>query len=199
MNKIEILAPVGGEEQLVAAVRCGANAVYMGLQGFNARQNAKNFAVDSLPKVVEYCHQRNVKVHITLNTLVFDEEIKTLVNTVEKIAMFGVDAVIVQDLATAKIIRDCCPLLSMHASTQMTIHNSAGVEMASKLGFSRAVLARELTFDEICDINKKIKYRNRGFCAWCIVYVIVSGTCYLSAMLGGRSGNQRILCTAVQT
>lgn len=186
---IEILAPVGGEEQLIAAVRSGADAVYMGVQGFNARQNAKNFSLEALPDVVRYCRQRGVKVHVTFNTLVFDSEIHKLTEHIEKIAMCGVDAVITQDMATARIVRDCCPELPLHASTQMTVHNSAGVRLAQKLGFSRVVLARELTMQEIEAIVKDSDIEIETFVHGALC-TCVSGACYLSSMLGGRSGNR---------
>ena len=189
-NKMpEILAPAGGMEQLIAAVRCGADAVYLGTNGFNARQNAKNFSDEELSEAVSYCHARNTAVHVTLNTLVFDDEIKKLYDTIEKIAMSGADAVIVQDIAVAKIIRECCPDIALHASTQMTIHNTAGVQAASKLGFSRAVLARELTLEEIQSIAKNSPIETEVFVHGALC-TCVSGACYLSAMLGGRSGNR---------
>ena len=189
-NKMpEILAPAGGMEQLIAAVRCGADAVYLGTNGFNARQNAKNFGDEELSEAVSYCHARNVAVHVTLNTLVFDDEIRKLYDTVEKIAMSGADAVIVQDIAVAKIIRECCPNIALHASTQMTIHNTAGAKAAGELGFSRAVLARELTLEEIQSIAKNSPIETEVFVHGALC-TCVSGACYLSAMLGGRSGNR---------
>lgn len=188
-KKIEILAPAGGMEQLVAAVRCGADAVYLGTDGFNARRNANNFGRDELFKAVDYCAQRNVAVHVTLNTLVFDDEIAKLKEYVKMIAESGADAIIVQDLATAKIIRDCCPDMTMHASTQMAVHNFEGVEAVKKLGFSRAVLARELTIEEIRAITHKSEIETEVFVHGALC-TCVSGMCYLSAMLGGRSGNR---------
>ncbi len=188
----EILAPVGGKEQLVAAVRAGANAVYMGAKGFNARQNAENFTDEDLKNAVSYCHKRNVKVHVTLNTLIFDNEIKELISTVKSVAESGADAVIVQDLAVARIIKDCCPDLPMHASTQMAVHNSEGVKAVQELGFSRAVLARELTIDEIRSITSSAEIETETFIHGALC-TSVSGMCYLSSMLGGRSGN-RGLC-----
>lgn len=188
-KKIEVLAPAGGMEQLVAAVRCGADAVYLGTDGFNARQNAHNFNAEELFKAVEYCTQRNVAVHVTLNTLIFDDETEKLKQYVKLIAQGGADAVIVQDLATARIIRECCPDMPMHASTQMTVHNYEGVKAVQRLGFSRAVLARELTFDEIQKITQKSDIETEVFVHGALC-TCVSGACYLSAMLGGRSGNR---------
>lgn len=188
-KKIEILAPAGGMEQLVAAVRCGADAVYLGTDGFNARRNAHNFGKDELFKAVDYCAKRNVAVHVTLNTLVFDDEIEILKSYVKTVAESGADAVIVQDLATARIIRDCCPDMPMHASTQMAVHNFDGVEAVKEFGFSRAVLARELTLDEIREITQKSEIETEVFVHGALC-TCVSGACYLSSMLGGRSGNR---------
>lgn len=185
----EILAPAGGTEQLIAAVRCGADAVYLGTDGFNARQNAKNFGDEELRAAIAYCHARNVAVHVTLNTLVFDGEIKKLIDKLEFIASCGADAVIAQDIAVARLIRECCPDMPMHASTQMSIHNSAGVAEAARLGFSRAVLARELTFDEIKSITENAAIETEVFVHGALC-TCVSGACYLSSMLGGRSGNR---------
>ena len=123
----EILAPVGGKEQLIAAVRAGANAVYLGAKNFNARRNAANFGDTELSAAVAYCHARNVKVHVTLNTLVMDSELPQLVDEIKYIAESGADAVIVQDLAAARLVREHCPDIALHASTQMTVHNLAGV------------------------------------------------------------------------
>ncbi len=189
---IEILAPVGGEEQLVAAVRAGADAVYLGGRGFNARRNASNFDGDGLKRAVEYCHGRGVRVHVTCNTLVLDREMPALYEEIKSIAESGADAVIVQDLAVMELFRRHCPEMELHASTQMTIHNAGGAAMAERLGFSRAVLARELSLDEIrlvragCGIELEV-FVHGALC------MSVSGQCYLSSMLGGRSGN-RGLC-----
>ena len=188
-NKMEILAPAGGMEQLVAAVRCGADAVYLGTSGFNARQNARNFGEIQLAEAVEYCAQRNVQVHVTLNTLIFDNEISELKKHIKQVAQCGANAIIAQDLATARLVRECCPDMPLHASTQMTVHNSLGVEAAKELGFSRVVLARELTLDEITSITKNTDIEIETFIHGALC-TCVSGACYLSAMLGGRSGNR---------
>ncbi len=188
----EILAPVGGKEQLIAAVRSGANAIYLGAKKFNARRNAQNFEDAELCETVAYCHARNVKVHVTLNTLVMDSEIPDLIEEIKSVAEAGVDAVIVQDLGAAKLVREFCPTLEMHASTQMTVHNLAGVIEAKKLGFSRVVLSREVSFEEIKYIaaNSDIELEAFIHGALCMS---MSGCCYLSSVLGGRSGN-RGLC-----
>jgi len=137
MNKPEILAPVGAMPQLIAAVRSGADAVYMGTKNFNARRNAEN--ISDLKEAVAYCHARGVRVYVTFNTLLLEKEIDAAAKEAKYIAECGVDAVILQDLAAAEIFKQVCPTLPLHASTQMSIHNLAGVQMLEKLGFSRAV------------------------------------------------------------
>ena len=188
----EILAPVGGKEQLIAAVRSGANAVYLGAKNFNARRNASNFEDFELPKIVSYCHARNVKVHVVLNTLVMDSEIPALMEEIRNVASSGADAVIVQDLAVAKLVREICPSMEMHASTQMTIHDLAGALEAQNLGFKRAVLSRELSLDEIKYISERTDIELEAFVHGALC-MCMSGCCYLSSVLGGRSGN-RGLC-----
>lgn len=188
----EVLAPVGSNEQLIAAVRTGADAVYMGTQDFNARRNADNFTDEDFLNAVKYCRERGVKVYAVLNTIVFDDEFDRLDKTIELLAKAQVDGVIVQDLGVAQRIRELVAQMPLHASTQMTIHNNFGVELLSELGFSRAVLARELSFEEISEIctNSGIEIEVFVHGALCMS---VSGTCYLSSVLGGRSGN-RGLC-----
>ena len=188
----EILAPVGGKEQLIAAVRSGANAVYLGAKNFNARRNASNFEDFELPEIVSYCHARNVKVHVVLNTLVMDSEIPALIEEIKNVAASGADAVIVQDLAVAKLVREICPSIEMHASTQMTIHDLAGALEAQSLGFKRAVLSRELSLDEIKYISERTDIELEAFVHGALC-MCMSGCCYLSSVLGGRSGN-RGLC-----
>lgn len=189
---IEILAPVGGHAQLLAAVRCGADAVYLGAKGFNARRNAENFENDTLEDAVAYCHERGVRVYVTLNTLVADDELPSLIETLDEIAASGADAVIVQDLAVAKIAAERYPSLRRFASTQMCIHNAEGTAMAEELGYAQAVLARELSISEIRAIRE-----TTGIELECFVHgalcMCVSGMCYLSSMIGTRSGN-RGLC-----
>lgn len=189
---IEILAPAGAKEQLIAAVQSGADAVYLGFGQFNARRRAKNFDFDELCQAVEYCHERGVRVHAALNTLVKENELDAAYDAVKQVALAGVDAVIIQDLAVAKIVRECVPDLEMHASTQLSVHNVAGVKALEKLGFSRVVLARELSEKEIEKICASTKMEVEVFVhgAQCMC---LSGGCYLSSILGGRSGN-RGLC-----
>ncbi len=192
MENYEILAPVGAEEQLKAAVISGANAVYLGTGNFNARRNAENFAGESLKRAVDYCHLRNVKVYITLNTLTFDKEKEALHSTVRDVALSGADAVIIQDFAVYEAVQKICPTLPLHASTQIAVHNVSGAKFLESLGFSRIVLARELSFEEIKIIRNAVKTELEVFVhgAHCMS---ASGNCYLSAMLGERSGN-RGLC-----
>lgn len=192
MKSYEILAPVGAQEQLKAAVRCGADAVYLGTSDFNARRNANNFTCNNLKEAVDYCHARLVKVYVTLNTLIFDNEADALYDTVKAIAQSGADAVIVQDFAVFEAVKSICPQLPVHASTQMAVHNVSGALLLEKLGFTRIVLARELSFEEIKAIRHSVKAELEVFVhgAHCMS---TSGNCYLSAMLGERSGN-RGLC-----
>lgn len=192
MKDFEILAPVGAREQLLAAVRCGADAVYLGAANFNARRNAENFDENGLKQSIDYCHLRNVKVYVTLNTLIFDKELTELFKTVTHIAQCGADAVIVQDFAVAQTVKKICPQLPLHASTQMAVHNTSGAMQLEELGFSRIVLARELSLSEMKIIRSSVNTELEVFVhgAHCMG---ASGNCYLSAMLGERSGN-RGLC-----
>ncbi len=186
----EILAPVGGKESLIAAVRAGADAVYFGAKGFNARRNAENF--DSLAEAVGYCHARGVKVYVTLNILLLDGEKEAFYETLREVAESGADGVIVQDLAVAAAVRECCPSLPLHASTQLSVHNAAGAKELEKLGFRRVVLARELSLGEIRAIAAETNLQLEVFVHGALC-MSVSGMCYLSSILGGRSGN-RGLC-----
>lgn len=192
-QKIEILAPAGSREQLIAAVRSGADAVYLGAGGLNARRNAENFAdVASLREAVEYCHASGVDVHLTANILVRDDEWDEADALVETACALGVDAVIVQDIGLARYIRTLAPHLTMHASTQMTLHTSGGVLAAAEMGFRRAVLSRELSGAEIADIVRNSPIETEVFIHGALC-MCVSGQCLFSAVLGGRSGN-RGLC-----
>ena len=193
MSRIEILAPVGGTQQLEAAVRCGADAVYLGGKGFNARRNAENFSELSLAEAVKYCHALNVRVHVTVNTLILDEELEALEQEIRSVAESGADAAIIQDLTVMRLFKEKCPSVERHASTQAVVHNSDGARLMRDLGFSRVVLARELSLKEIEKVISKvndIEYETFVHGALCTA---LSGACYLSAMLGGRSGN-RGLC-----
>ena len=188
----EILAPCGSFESIIAAVRCGANAVYLGTKELNARRGAENFGFEELKKATEYCHKRGVKVYITLNTLVFDSELTTAYDTVKACLECNADAFIVQDLGVAKMIRACFPEARLHASTQCSVNSPEGFKMLEELGFCRAVLPREMSLEEIKEIRKATSMELEMFIHGALC-MCVSGQCYLSAMLGSRSGN-RGLC-----
>lgn len=190
--KFEILAPAGSMESLVAGVRSGANAVYLGGKMFNARRNAGNFDNDELKTAVEYCHRRGVKVYLTLNIVVSDEEFEGAYDTVKYALSVGVDAFIVQDIGLAKMIKEHFPQAKLHGSTQMSIMTPAGIKYAESLGFSRVVLAREMSLEEIREIRKSTDLELEIFVHGALC-MCVSGQCYLSSMLGSRSGN-RGLC-----
>ena len=189
MLMLELLAPAGSMEALHAAVQNGANAVYLGCGMFNARQSAKNFTPQTLVEAVKYCHIRGVAVHLTLNTLVSDREMKELCELIRHAAVSGVDAFIVQDLGVVQLCRQIAPSVPIHGSTQMTIHSLAGVQLCAAWGMSRVVLSRELSRDEIAKIcaQSPIEIEVFGHGALCMCY---SGQCYLSAAIGGRSGNR---------
>ena len=189
---MEILAPAGNEQSLIAAVRSGADAVYLGTGAFNARRNADNFRDNSLFDAVNYCHGRGVKVYVTLNTLIRDEELPAFLSAAREVAEAGPDGVIVQDLAVARVLQTICPDLPLVGSTQMSVHNAAGVRALEEMGFSRVVLARELTLKEIQTIRQETKAELEVFVHGALC-MSVSGMCYYSAMMGERSGN-RGLC-----
>jgi len=185
----EILAPVGTEGSLEAAVYTGADAVYFGAGACNARRNAGQFTGEKLTEAVRFCHAHGVSVHVTVNTLVRDEERKDVADTLTEIAASGADAIIVQDLTVMRLAKQICPELQLHGSTQMAVHNVAGVKMLEDLGFSRVVLARELSIDEIRTIREQTDAELECFIHGALC-MSASGICYLSAMLGERSGNR---------
>ena len=189
MPKIEILAPVGSEEMLRAAVFSGADAVYLGFSGFNARTGAGNFDADSLREAVRFCHARGVKVHVALNTTVYGGELAALAAAVKAVAESGADAVICQDLAVAQLIGRIAPDLPRHGSTQMSVHTLQGALELKELGFTRVVLARELSLPEVEHITKHCGIETECFVHGALC-MCVSGQCYMSAFLGGRSGNR---------
>ena len=186
---LELLAPAGSMEALRAAVQNGANAVYLGSGQFNARQSAKNFTTQALIEAVKYCHIRGVAVHLTLNTLVSDKETPALIDLIRQAAQCDVDAFIVQDLGVVQLCRQIAPHIPIHGSTQMTVHSLPGVLLCAAWGMSRVVLSRELSRDEIAFIckNSPIEIEVFAHGALCMGY---SGQCYLSAAIGGRSGNR---------
>ena len=186
---MELLSPAGSMEALKAAVQNGANAVYLGCGTFNARQSAKNFTPQALEEAVKYCHIRGVAVHLTLNTLVSDREIPEVSELIRHAASCGVDAFIVQDLGVLQLCRKIAPQVSIHGSTQLTVHSLPGVLLCAAWGMSRVVLSRELSRDEIRYITEHSPIEIEVFAhgALCMCY---SGQCYLSAAIGGRSGNR---------
>ena len=189
MSKIEILAPVGNEEMLRAAVFSGADAVYLGFSGFNARTSANNFDAETLKDAVRFCHVRGVAVHVALNTTVYGGELPALEAAIRAVAASGADAVICQDLAVATLIGRIAPQLPRHGSTQMSVHSLQGALELKELGFTRVVLARELSLPEVEHITKHCGIETECFVHGALC-MCVSGQCYMSAFLGGRSGNR---------
>ena len=189
MNNLEILAPAGNMENLQTAINCGANAVYLGLQNFNARMSADNFTTENIKDVVKTCHSFGVKVFVTVNTLVSNEEMPKMIETVRSCVDAKVDAYLVQDLGVFNVLKNCFPGICLHASTQLGVHNLKGAKMAEKMGFSRIVLSREAKLEDIKEIrentNLEIEYFVQG--ALCIAF---SGNCYFSGMVLGESGNR---------
>ena len=186
---LELLAPAGSMDALRAAVQNGANAVYLGVGTFNARQSAKNFTPQTLVEAVKYCHVRGVQVHLTINTLVSDREMKEAAELIRHAAQNNVDAFIVQDLGVVQLCRQIAPHIPIHGSTQMTVHSLPGVQLCAAMGMKRVVLSRELSREEIRYIcaNSPIEIEVFGHGALCMCY---SGQCYMSAVIGGRSGNR---------
>jgi putative protease len=189
MERPELLAPAGDWEAMRAGVVNGADAVYFGLDQFNARHRATNFTVAELPRVMAYLHAHNVKGFVTFNTLIFSEELEGAVEYVKAIAAAGVDAVIVQDLGVAKLIQALVPSLHVHGSTQMTLTEAEGIKFVAELGVKRVVLARELGLAEIGKIRAATEMPLEVFVhgALCVAY---SGQCLTSESLGGRSANR---------
>lgn len=189
MSKIEILAPVGNQEMLTAAVFSGADAVYLGFDGLNARSGAGNFNAETLKAAVAFCHGRGVKVHVAINTTLYGRELSSAADAVRAVAAAGADAVICQDLAVAALCRDIAPQLPRHGSTQMSVHTLEGARQLKEMGFERVVLSRELSMPEIEHITKQCGIETEVFIHGALC-MSMSGQCYMSAFLGGRSGNR---------
>jgi putative protease len=189
---LEILSPAGSPEGVIAAVQNGADAVYVGFGDYNARKNAKNFTPEDFRKAAEYCRVRGVKIYVTFNTLCSDRELGAVTEQAKFACRMGADAFIVQDLGVMRALRQVTPEVPIHASTQMTIHNLEGVKLAAAMGMSRVVLSRELSRNEIAYICEHAPIETEIFAhgALCMSY---SGQCYISAVIGRRSGN-RGLC-----
>ncbi|MBR1560917.1 MAG: U32 family peptidase, partial [Clostridia bacterium] len=190
-RRMELLAPAGDMDALRAAVQNGADAVYLGTGSFNARRHAGNFDGEALKRAVDYCHLRDVRVHVTLNTLTRQDELPALFDTIRLINESGADAVIVQDFGAARAVRQMAPDIELHASTQMAAHNVQAARFLRGQGFGRVVLARECTFEDMAacaatgiDVEAFV---HGALCVAC------SGQCLMSSLVGGRSGN-RGLC-----
>jgi len=188
-KRAEILAPAGSFDSVVAAVRCGADAVYLGAKNFSARASAQNFSLEELRQAVIFCHERGVKVYLTLNTSVYDKELAEAAELIKASAALGIDALIVSDLGIVSLAKNICPEMPLHASTQMCIQSAEGVLAAKRLGFERAVLAREMSRQEIFDAVKNGGIETEVFVHGALC-MSVSGQCYLSSVLGKRSGNR---------
>lgn len=186
---LEILSPAGSPEGVIAAVQSGADAIYMGFGEHNARSGAKNFTEEEFADAVRYCHVRGCKVYVTLNTLTSDRELRTASTLAVKAAELGADAILVQDIGLARVLRTLLPDMPLHASTQMSVHNLDGVMAAAEIGMTRVVLARELSMKQIEYICRKSPIEIEVFVhgALCFCH---SGQCYMSALIGSHSGNR---------
>ena len=195
INSGEILSPVGNREMLYAAVRSGADAVYLGAKDFSARRNAENFDLEELKSAVEYCHIRGVRVYLTLNILIKDSELEDAFSLAKSAYNMGIDGIIIQDLGLARILHQNIPDLKLHASTQMSVHSPSALYILKELGFCQVVAAREMSKEELkalCDTAKELDITVETFVHGALC-MCVSGQCLLSAFLGSRSGN-RGLC-----
>ena len=189
MKRIELLAPAGNMNSLKAAVQAGCDAVYLGGNFFGARAFSKNFDNDELVDAINYCHLYGVKVYVTVNTLIYENEVSDFIKYIEFLHRNNVDAVLVQDFGMMDLIRKTFPNLEVHASTQMHIHNLDGVKFMESLGIRRVVLARETSIDDIKTMKENSDVELEVFVhgALCISY---SGQCLMSSLIGGRSGNR---------
>ena len=189
-SKIEILAPAGGFDSVIAAVHSGADAVYIGAKQFSARASAHNFDAEELRECVRYCHVRGVKVHLALNTLIFDDEMPAALELVKTAACAEIDALIVQDLGLVSLIKKSVPDLPLHASTQLSVHTPYGAKALYEMGFERVVLSRELSLSEIREIHEFVPEVELEVFVHGALCMCLSGQCWFSAMLGGRSANR---------
>lgn len=189
MKQIELLAPSGNLETLKVAIEAGADAVYIGGYAYSARSYADNFSNEEIIEAINYAHLYGVKIYVTVNTLIYDDEVETFMSYIDFLHKNNVDAIIIQDLGMFDLIHKTYPNLEIHASTQMHIHNIEGVKFAKKYGFKRVVLARETSIDKIKEIRKNNDIELEVFChgALCVSY---SGECLMSSLIGGRSGNR---------
>lgn len=187
MKKVELLSPAGNMETLLAAIKGGCDAVYLGGKAFGARAFAKNFDDNELKEAVKICHLYGVKIYVTANILVYENEIKEFLNYLKFLYEIGVDAVIMQDLGMMALAHKLIPNLEIHASTQINCHNKESIDFLKKIGVSRVVLARELSSEEIKDLGSKMEIEVFVHGALCVSY---SGNCLFSSLNGGRSGNR---------
>lgn len=189
VRKIELTAPAGGWEQMIAAVNAGADSIYLGYKRFGARAYAENFDMNQLKRAVDFSHSKKVKVYLTLNTLIKDQEIREVIKFLSEYICICSDGIIVQDYGVCKLLKDLFKETPVHASTQMNIHNIYSLKMLKELGFKRAILAREITLDEMEDLcsGKWLEIEVFGHGSQCYSY---SGSCYFSSFVGGRSGNR---------
>lgn len=198
MHKVELLAPAGSDEALRAAVRSGADAVYVGLESFNARRGAENFTMDTLREAVSYAHLRGVRVYVALNIAILPREIESALECARQAYRAGVDAFIVQDIGLASELTRTLPEARLHVSTQMNVHNAVGVRAAARLGARRVTLARELSLPEIAELVRvaqewDVEVETFAHGALCVCY---SGQCFMSSLIGGRSANRGLCAQA---
>ena len=187
MKKVELLSPAGNMKTLISAVNNGADAVYIGGKNFGARAFSENFSDNELIKAVKYCHLYGVKIYVTANTVIFENEIESFLNYMKFLYEINVDAVIMQDLGMIHLVKKLIPNLEIHASTQMNIHNDEGLKLLKQMKVSRAVLAREMTYNEIKSLKTDIEKEIFIHGALCVSY---SGQCLFSSLNGSRSGNR---------
>ena len=185
----EVLAPAGQPESVLAAVRNGADSIYLGMHALNARRSAKNFSYDQLEEAMKFCRLNGVRVYVTLNTIFFDSEREELIDCIQAGCELGIDAFIVQDLGVAQLVKQMAPDIPLHGSTQMSIHTPAGAQLLKDWGFKRVVLAREMSLREIAEVADRVDIELEAFVHGALC-MCVSGQCYLSGMLGGRSANR---------
>lgn len=186
---MKIVAPAGNMQRLVAAIKAGADEIYLGLKGFGARRNAINFSMQELKEAIDFAHKRGTKLFLTLNTIMMDNEIDFLYNNIKELYEYGLDAIIVQDLGFAKYLKENFPNIELHASTQMKISNHIEVNFLKQFGFTRVVLPRELSFEEIKKIRENTDMELEIFVSGSLC-ICISGNCYLSSFIGRRSGNR---------
>lgn len=186
---MKIVAPAGNMERFYSAIKAGAQEIYMGLKGYGARRNAENFTLEEYKYAIDYAHQRGVKVFLTLNTIMMENEMEFLYQNVKVLYEHGLDAIIVQDLGYFNFLKNNFPNIEYHGSTQMTVANHYEAQYLKKIGFTRVVLPREMSYEEIKSIRENTDIELEIFVsgALCICY---SGNCYLSSFVGSRSGNR---------